>query len=630
MINNKIMPSMVLADGQIKSLSKLSIADRVAVNNHGKNIMIMKNRPLLQRYLRDCELRIIKLYEGFTKKEYDLINQYANSKGLYIQPNTKDFLPTASHFSCIYLSSKNIIKEFLQERGIWEAFDKNVKDVQKNKRLEKILGEWIEMPIKPKVVVTPDLIDFEHTHTHEGCIIMSREYAEKCNKLWIEQYNNLSNEEKEEQKGPYQIINGSKTSFILKSLIMLTNNLNGVDIIIPESENKLKLTAEQIENNFAINPSISSETCFSRNLFKDKKKTKRNRLPEICIDTMFLCNAPAYTKKLKFIKDIYEEKIKGKLVADKLFSYYDVNTGEIKYNHYGEKILNGESIHSEEIWKEANKLLVGAIHKALRPTTNGFYGQVMPLRFLPQFMKQGYKVETYTDGALIRYPSTVPIKCEVKIANNILFVDEVLWTKVFNGDSDGDFGFYLRSKTLPILFDWNNDRDSQELLKLCQFDSVEKSKTKIKIDMVQSQFHTAECQKTIGSIYNRNKAVMIAYIYAGVDPKIVTKMDMYNCSTLVQQAIDSLKYDVSNSVTQDEVTINYLINYCEKNKDKFGINKLPKLNDTLILKAKKFFSAVKNIYDLDKIIKIAQEANPESNVIYERIASIFKDWKYEK
>ena len=148
--------------------------------------------------------------------------------------------------------------------------------------------------------------------------------------------------------------------------------------------------------------------------------------------------------------------------------------------------------------------------------------------------------------------------------------------------------------------------------------------------MVKSQWEQAESQRNIGNIYNRNKAVMIAYLYAGVDPKIVTKMDMFNCSTLVQQAIDSLKYDVSDQVTRNEVTINYLINYCEKNKDKFGISELPKLNDIQISKAKRFLGAAKSTYNLDRIIKVAQEADRNSKVIYERIVSYFKDWKYEK
>ena len=302
----------------------------------------------------------------------------------------------------------------------------------------------------------------------------------------------------------------------------------------------------------------------------------------------------------------------------------------MKYNKLGEKIIKGESIHSDEIWPEANKVLVKAIHKAIKPTVNGFYGQVMSMKFLPQFQKLGYRVETYSDGALIRYPSTVPIKCTVKLCNNILFVDELLWAKVLNGDIDGDQGFYLRSKTLPILFDWNKEEDVQELLKLCQFDSVEKSKKKVQIDMVKSQFEVGESQKNIGNIYNRNKAVMIAYIYAGVDPKIVTKMDMYNCSTLVQQAIDSLKYDVSDKADRDEVTINYIINYCEENKDKFGISELPKLNDIQISKAKRFLGAAKSTYNLDRIIKVAQEADKNSKVIYERILSYFKDWKYDE
>ena len=627
---NKIIPSMVLRDGQIRSLSQLSVEDRKVLNEHSKSIDMMYNRPLLRKYLNECELRIVKLYEGFTEAEYNKINEFANKNGLKIQPNTKDFVPSSSHFSCIYLSSKDLVKDFLEEKGIWDAFQNNVKDIQKNKRLEKMLGEWILTPFKPRVKIIPDLKDYNDQHTHEGAIIVSKEFAEKCNKAWEAEFMMYAKEVQIKIGSPYKIINGSKTSFILKSLILISPNIKGYDILIPQSENKLKLNEEQISKNFAINPSISSETSFSRLLFRDKEKKKRNRLPKICIDTMFLCNAPEYTKKLKFYRDIYEEKIKGKIVADALFSYYDSTVGLMKYNKLGEKIIKGESIHSDEIWPEANKVLVKAIHKAIKPTVNGFYGQVMSMKFLPQFQKLGYRVETYSDGALIRYPSTVPIRCTVKLCNNILFVDELLWAKVLNGDIDGDQGFYLRSKTLPILFDWNKEEDVQELLKLCQFDSVEKGKKRVKIDMVKSQWEQAESQKNIGNIYNRNKAVMIAYLYAGVDPKIVTKMDMFNCSTLVQQAIDSLKYDVSDQVTRNEVTINYLINYCEQNKDKFGISELPKLNDIQISKAKRFLGAAKSTYNLDRIIKVAQEADKNSKVIYERILSYFKDWKYDE
>ena len=228
----KVIPSMVLRDGQIRSLSQLSIEDRIILNNHSKNVDMMYNRPLLQKYLNECELRVVKLYEGFTEAEYNKINEFANQNGLKIQPNTKDFVPSSTHFSCIYLSSRDLVKEFLEEKGIWEAFRDNVKDIQKNKRLEKMLGEWILTPFHPKVKIIPDLKDYNDQHTHEGAIIVSKEFADKCNKAWEAEFMMYEKEVQIKIGSPYKIINGSKTSFILKSLILIspnvTNTINGV------------------------------------------------------------------------------------------------------------------------------------------------------------------------------------------------------------------------------------------------------------------------------------------------------------------------------------------------------------------------------------------------------------------
>lgn len=602
MNNLKMLPTYVLKDNRFVMYNNLSWGEKNELNKHCKIESTIEGRPLYKEFYNKARYRIIKYGGNITRKEYEAVKQFAMEKGLYILVNSKDFNGHGSKWSTILLSEQNLGKDFMQKHGIYECFSK-LGPLQKIKRQEKMLGNYMFMPIKPKVVVGTNL-------PIEGCVYVSSEYAKNVNKTW-------------KHKGiKARIINGSKTAFILKSLIFIVDDLN-CDILIPEDENKLKLSAEQISNCFAINPDIDSVKAFSRNLV-NKDTGKTGRKPKVAMDMALFMNFTLRYKKCDIFKKILmkDPSISTEDIANKLFSYQvedDEGNVTIEYNQTGKRLLEVGDIFNPDIWPEASKVIANSMRKALIPRVKGVYGQAFPEEFI-RYVQAG-KVE-YRKGFVIGYPMSVPIKTTVKIVQNMIFINKELW-KILGRDFDGDQIFFMQMKHVPCYFDWSKEKDQEELKNILQM--AEKVKSKEEMTLIDAQMIVNEQSALIGKIYNANKIILGAYIYTGkMSMKDLVKIDMYNNATLTQQAINGLKYSANEQIkTIDE---DFIHEYNKQNAKKLGIESIPDIDNKTIQRVKMVYNTLKYADNVETILRVARRCDCDSLYFFERELSRFGLW----
>lgn len=599
----KMLPTFVLKDNRMIMYNNLSWNEKNELNKHCKIESTIEGRPLYKKFYNEARYRIVKYGGNITRKEYESIKKWALEKGLYILVNSKDFNGHGSKWSSILLSETNLGKEFMEKHGIYECFSK-LGPLQKIKRQEKMLGNYMFMPIKPNVKLGTNL-------EIEGCIYVSSEYAKNVNKTW-------------KHKGiKARIIHGSKTAFVLKSLIFLVDNLD-CDILIPEDENKLKLSAEQIANCFAINPDIDSAKSFSRNLV-NKDTGKVGRKPKVAMDMALFMDFPLRVKKCEVFKKILmrDPSITTEEIAQKLFSYQvedEEGNITIEYNQIGKRLLEVGNIFNPDIWPEASKVIANSIRKAIIPRVKGVYGQAFPEEFV-QYVKAGSKIE-YKKGYVIGYPMSVPIKTTVKILDNMIFINKELW-KILGRDFDGDQIFFMQMKHVPCYFNWAKEEDRNELKNILQM--AEKVKSKEEISLIDAQMIVNEQSALIGKIYNANKIILGAYIYSGkLSMKDLVKIDMYNNATLTQQAINGLKYSANEQIkTIDE---DFIHEYNKQNAKKLGIERIPDIDNKTLNKVRLIYNTIKYTSNIENFLKVARKCDYNSKYFFERELSRFGLW----
>lgn len=610
--NMKYMPTLALINNRFIPLSGLTNEERLACYAHGKNFENINGRPLYERCLNKSTHSIIKYGGSFTNEDYDIIKKFAFENNYYILNSPKDFLANRTKWSQIFLCKDNVIKEYLEEYGIYENF-KAIPDLQKSKRAEKFLGKFIIMPaeLKPTVKITSTY------EGGEGCIFISESYMKKCNRYF------------KNKNIDYQLTYGSKTGFCFKSIIFpLVGKDIAFDVIIPESENKLKLNEEQASRVFAVNPDIDSKKSFSKNLrIKIKGGAERiGRTPTLALDTCSFLGIDLDFNKIQVYKDILEEKLPKEKVAEMLFSYEvkeDVNGVEkfvLKYNKYGEAILNGASIYDKDIEEHAFKVITNSIMRSMLPKVRGVYGQALPNNLM--YHHKGKK-QHFNYCQIVRFPLVIPVKAKTTIIDNIIYVPEELWL-LMGGDYDGDTAT-VYNQELPCYFDWNKEEDRAELHKLLKMPVKEKSNDKMLL--IDAQKLSFDQTTKIGQTYNSNKVVIWSYIYSGLSMKQAIKIDMFNNATLTQQNINGMKHSASKI---EKIDVEFIQNYIKENQEQLGLDKLPVLSSSVIDHNRKMYNSFKYCNDIRRLILMSRKCNANSLNFFERQISRFRDWKFKQ
>ena len=238
LVYNKYVPDFVWVDGQLIHWYKLDSPRRLKCLNHCKHISSVANRPWYKRLIADTEISIMNYGGGFMGDQWNDMCKLAHSHGYQIQWLISDAHGGgrgATGWGFVFFAKENLAQKYLEELGLWEAYSKLPKAKQIS-RLAKFFGVHKIFEEHLKIKITKP-------YPFEGIVFGSQNFMAKHN-----------------------IPFGAKTTGPTKGLMAYSTVETGYDIIIPENENKLNLTEEQLSKSFWINPSITPSQMFSKNL----------------------------------------------------------------------------------------------------------------------------------------------------------------------------------------------------------------------------------------------------------------------------------------------------------------------------------------------------------------------------
>jgi len=575
LIKNKYLPTFVLIDGECKHWMKLTSEEKKHVFIHGRSEYSINQRPLFKRLIEESEYSIMKYGGGFTEKEFIDICNKTKVSGKFVQPLLKEAHGGgrgATSWGVVHIAKENLIEKYLKEMDILEEFLKLPKSKQVN-RIHKFIGQYNDFPVKPRVKLGLP-------YPLEGLIFATPSFMKKCN-----------------------IPFGTKTTGPTKGLIIPTTvDSDEWDIVIPENENKLKLSEEKLSNNMKLNLQLIPQNLFSRNL-KRRFSKEVGRNPSEGLDMASILGRMPKKEWLEEARSIYEGRATKEVIVKTLFTYEN-QKGEEVCNIYGTRVLAGESIFKEDLWPHADKALMTMIKKAIQPRIEGIYGVIMPIDLLKYYKANSKKMV----GWLTRFPWTLPILTEVKVWNNCIFVDNDLW-QCFGGDYDGDQGAVFGKYVMKGHLSWKHDRKwIQQHMSLPEKVDNAKDIRSIEevIGCILGQY--SGCGRT----FNAAKIVVDSARRAGWNRKQILELEIKLQVNEVQPYIDGLKYMHADAEVKTPLM---LAKECGVPTDYIKVDMM-------------YFTPLRGrSAGVDDLVSIGKLASENSLAFYERIISYFKDWE---
>ena len=573
--DDRLIPDYLFVEGKLLHWKEIKSEMRLEAWKHVKHIGSVANRPLYYRFIRECDACVMNYGSGYTADEWIDICKLASDNKFVVQPILRDARGGgrgASGWGFAWFARENLIYKYLAEMGILEEF-KGLPYAKQVTRIGKLFSEQQMFKRKPRVVLADD-------SEYEGLIYATPSFMAECN-----------------------IPFGAKTTNVTKGLLVpLPYDNSKYDIVVPANENKLKISAEKLSDLMVMNPTLTPQKSFSRNLIR-KFSGKVGKNPQEGLDLSSILGRKPKKEWLEDCYKVYMEQTTPQETADLLFAYENTILGEKVHNTFGKRVLAGESIFHPEIWPEANKALFTAAKKALQPRIKGIYGTLMPKELLRDYKLTG---ELMT-GWFTRFPWTMPMKTEVEIHEHCIFVDNDL-QKVFGGDHDGDQGAVFDEHIIKGHLDWNKQKEWIKL-NMALPDKVES--TEPFKDLNDSIAVQLDQYSGCGKTFNSSKIAIDNKRYHGATVMELIETEMKLQSKEVQPFIDGLKYQHASEMKKaEELVAQY---YCGP------VKTVPHI--------RKYFSPLRTkAGELTALLEAARDADPASKSFYEGACALFKDW----
>ena len=493
----KLVPEYVLGEKlELKPIASLDGREREGIYSNSTSMLAVASRDLYKAIVTDQNV-ISVIAKGQIKSE-DLKNLAEKSrlKGWELLPIIKDVRRknTILHFSKEHNLLFKKIDEFYGIRKEIEA----LKGTKALSRIDKLMSGGEKIPCH-KVDIIPDL------HEMEGIIF--------ANPHWMETNN---------------IVFAEKTGVVLKSLIvpMPAHLKTNADLIIPESENKLKLTAEKLKNLIFVRRDIRPATVFSR-------RPGEIRNPFFNFDLRSYSDISSFDmKKLDIIREYMETGVHNEEFLMKYFTY-EYN-GKVVLNKFGRALDTGHV--SEDMRIEIDKILKSAVVKVLKGRLGAVYGRLVDFRVL-DYIKVPYKKKT---GWITFPPYTFPVFAEYAIHEHCIAVDRYL-IKLFERDMDGDLVIVYHKNRLKGFPGTKTAADRLWLEDAFKVSEKVDSKHEISVDDAMSLYvdQLSKC----GQLYNRAKIIVEGARMTGkTAEKDLWKADIRMMTGEVHDYINGFKY----------------------------------------------------------------------------------------
>lgn len=569
--NTKYIPEYVLIDGKEKMFSMLEQKERFAVMAHCKSVYSVDARPNYKDIVTKC-MSIMKFGCGFNMKDIEVINQRFSK--YIIQPLIKDAQGGGQGgrgWGILHLNPDNLVDRLLRKYNILDEFKELSKEKQLS-RIQKFIGPMDQIIYKPRVLVT-------NIESYEGLI--------KGRQSWMD-LNFI----------PF----GAKTTGPVKGLVVPMTDMEeklykDYDLVIPNGENKLNLSAEKLSMTIMLNRENIPANRYSRNLITSSGKI--GRMPRHAFDLQAHLNVIPRVD-LTVEKAFYETGKFEPEFIEQLFGYTD-KEDKLTLRNEGKLIMAGANPFGKDLINETLKSLLTMIKSKLEGRIPGIYGTAMPLEMLPK----GIKRKT---GYVTRFPWVFPIMTEYAIYEHCVFVPEALM-KVFGGDFDGDQVAIYHRMSMEGLPTWKND--SQWLTGIMSApDKKDVISDKSIEDVMGSQI---EQYTKCGQIYNTCKIIEECARMEGWSRHDIFSLGAKLTAQVVQPYINGFKYAAEEG---ELPTI-------EKIAEAYGVPLRWKERATMFFNG--FRTSKASIPRIAKTAKLIQ-ALPTSPMYYERLGYIFIDW----
>lgn len=538
-------------------------------------------RPGIQFLFDKRPYSVMKTGGGFSPEEVAKIVADTERHGLVFIP----MLDTANGggrgsrgWGILHFGRNNYIHEWLSYRGLLTYFLKLsfVKQLARVKKLLRV-GEPIHGRVK--------IISFD---AYPGLIYLSPRIMHAFNLLF-----------------------GVKFNGVLKGIgVPMTPAMEVLygdyDVLIPEGENKFKLSEEELEGFLEIRREISADKTYSKNL-KRGFAGKFGKLARFGFDFRANLNDLPSFVRMEEIRVAFETRKWSRELAEEAF-FYMKQDGDLAWNSAFPFAINGdcvkgsneESLMNAGLKKLAFKRLTGRIPGSV-------YGTLIPLEYV-RTLNPDVKVK---EAWFLRWPGTVFVGTEYCIYNHCLAVPMGL-IKLFGGDCDGDQGLIVHKSRL----DWflKYPRDAEKLAEWMKAPVKVDQKATIMTETEQFTLALSQLSGT-GRLYNSVMAAADHARWAGWNREQVIEFVLKAYARYVQPKIDGMKYEANTEVTSTSAI-------CLD----FGI---PIVN---ISRTEAFYRAFKGSRtSLAAVIAVAEHyhAKPNSRGFYERLAAKFAAWQLD-
>jgi hypothetical protein len=567
------------------TIGNLEKQERNRVFEHKKTIT---DKPVYREIVNGAT-SIMKFGGSFDGARFLEIANRVKLKGKHVFPHIKDAHgggQGAQAWGVIHITETDKYEDLLKRLDITEEMHKLPIEKQLT-RIQKFLSRMDSLKVKPKIKLIPDGL------LHEGLIAAEPEWMVKNNLVFAEK-----------TTGPMKGLLIHKQHFIDSAETeikrkMLEELLTGADLYAPNNENKIKLPVEKLERLLHVERTLVPEKAISTKL-KHPITGELGRNPVLSHDLQALMRTTP-KPRLDDIKALYEKGEWTEELIEHMFGYWDEKTQKTKLRMEGEMIKSGVSPHDPAVKAKTMRAAWTLTSHRLQPSTPGVYGVAIPLEIVPNDVQRQW-------GWINRWPWMMPMWAEYAVYQDCIAVGDKIM-KLFGGDFDRDLMVAYKFTHTGINFTKMYDRLS-DWMKTPEKKDVEKQ-TKTREEVIA---FILDQYSGCGQIFNSGKVVVDTARYEGWSYWKCLELEARITATWVQPFINGFKNAgfEGKLPTVFELATEY---------------KVPTHN---LMRIGQFFSVVRTgIAGLDNIIKIGNELGVKADSLsyYERVVSIFKDWK---
>jgi hypothetical protein len=546
-------------------------------------------RPLLHRVFKE-NLMILDMTHEHSPKYYDELEKFLRELGetygftIVVLSNFAGAKMGGKRFPVYFMGRGHTMMNWAREEGIFDYLYA-LSSAKRFEREKKFLGMYVKFDIAPRVRIIPDLPTFPGVA-----------FADPG---WMEQNN---------------LMVGFKLAGPSKATVHpFPENAKwaGADLVIQESDNKLKLPAELFALKAGYDPTLDPDKRYSKDLTWETKsgETIEGRDPNFGLDiqaTLGLTPRVDLTDVNRILMWDFDDEI-----ITRYFKYLDRKTNTLVLNDLGKEIFEqGKTMMNTDVRLHIYGILIGIVRRMARKQVVGEYASAAPLELAPKEARK--LIRTHV---VIGYSGGICGRAQAVVWNSVAYVETSVWLAM-GRDFDGDLAFLFPYRDFPnkhLVLSEVDIRASYVLPPKPTDEGDDRDDIKTLMDSLKQS-------SLCGAAYNNGKIFIDACRMAEMPADKLTKLEV-SVMALVEQFIFGFKGKVTatKAFTAGDLA------------EKFGVIEAMQHIEHIT----KFFFPIRSggtvlinrvpYTAFEALLIRAKEADPNSKSFNERTCSRFKD-----